>query len=83
MIWVHGPRYLRAMHPDHEKLLAAARDVTGLRLFARDSGRAVLERPHYYGADAGRGALAAACGRPHPKASQCGLAIATTRYIEV
>jgi hypothetical protein len=34
MIWVHGPRYLQAMYPDHETLPVPARAVTGLRLFA-------------------------------------------------
>jgi hypothetical protein len=35
MIWVPGPRYLQAMHPDHEKLAVPDRVVTGLRLFAK------------------------------------------------
>jgi hypothetical protein len=57
MIWVHGPRYLQAMYPDHEKLAVPARAVTGLRLFALDSGRAVSGGPYYYGAQALAGAL--------------------------
>jgi hypothetical protein len=40
MIWVHDPRYLQAMYPDHEKLALPARVVTGLRLFAADFGQA-------------------------------------------
>jgi hypothetical protein len=45
---VHGPRYLQARYPDHETLAR----YDWFALFVPDSGRTVLEGPHYYGARA-------------------------------
>jgi hypothetical protein len=49
MIWVHGPRYLQAMYPDHETL---ARYDWFAVICALNFGRAVSGGPRYYGARA-------------------------------
>jgi hypothetical protein len=55
MIWVHGPRYLQATYPDHEKhgfvaRFAAARDCGDpSQVLGRDGLLTIAEnaRPHY------------------------------------